>query len=101
MIEKVFAAVVLAACVLLALRLALSRATRGRVDAAVRRGWHALSRRTRETVQRPVAARRARREAEDVIRRAQRGAWDGNVFRPDAFDADARKRDARSRKKLH
>ena len=100
-IEKVFAGFVVVACVLLALRLALSSRLRARVDAALRRGWRGLSWRAREAVRRPVVARRAKREAEDVIRRARRGAWDGNVFRPDAFDADARKQEPRSRKDLH
>lgn len=86
MIERILAGLGLALCVLLLLRMALPEGPRRRLDAAWRgvlqggrhlgrRVWH--GRRHRQ---------RAAREAEDAIRRAQRGARrDGNVVRPESF----------------
>ena len=75
MIEKTLAAIALAACLGLLLRLLLPARQRARIDAAARRLWHWRSHR-----------RDAAREAEEAIRRAQRNVRrDGNVIRTDAF----------------
>ncbi len=84
-LEKVIAALVVAACVVMLVRLVLGSRARARLDAAVRRSWHRTGRWTREAFARPAAERRARRAADEAIRRASRGSWDGNVFRPDDF----------------
>jgi hypothetical protein len=95
-VEKIFAAVVLAVCGLLLVRLVIGARRRHAYDAFWRRLWIG----TRVQVQRwwhwPAARRRARRDADAAIRRASRGEWDGNVYKPDSF-----KRDRNRDRKLH
>lgn len=73
LLEKIFAAAVLVACVVLGLRLAIGPE---RIARALR--WRAVR-------------RTAEREARSAIERARRGAgpadgnWDGNVYRPKNF----------------
>ena len=90
MIEKLLAAVVLAVCVGLLVRLMLGRSRQQRLDAAARRAgargrhgvhamWHWRSSR-----------KRAERMADEAIKRAASrdrgdGHWDGNVFKPKSF----------------
>jgi predicted phage gp36 major capsid-like protein len=85
-IEKVFAGVALAVCAALLLRMALPERQRVRLDAA----WEHALQRSRQLARRVwfwrAHRRRATREAEDAIRRAQHGVKrDGNVIRPDSF----------------
>ncbi len=79
MSERVFAAIVLAVCALLLLRLMLGAPRRHRLDAALRRAGAALRRA-------PVQWRRrraARRGANEAFGRARaHGDWDGNVYTP-------------------
>jgi len=76
MIEKVFAAIGLAACVLMLLGMALGATRRQRLRAALLRLLH---------WRRDRAA--ARREAERAIERLRRQVdRDGNVYRPKSFD---------------
>lgn len=75
LLERIFAAAVLVACVVLGLRLAIGPE---RIARALR--WRAVR-------------RTAEREARSAIERARRGAgsagadgnWDGNVYRPKNF----------------
>jgi hypothetical protein len=84
--EPILAALVLALCAGLLLRLALGERSRQRVDARLRRiGW-ALRREAARLWTWRDQRRRAAREAEQAIRRAQRKAErDGNVVRPESF----------------
>lgn len=92
MAEKILAAFGLAACVLLLVRMLLPAPGRYRLDAAGRRTWSALRgagaallnlRRWRER------RRHSKATAEAAIERARRaGRWDGNVYKPDAFERD-------------
>ena len=96
MIERVFAALVIAVCAVLLLRLMLGARRRHRFDAALRRAGvsvqrgfgsvrHTAGRLRRWRITRRDAAEAAR-VADDVIRRARdRGAWDGNVYKPKSF----------------
>ncbi|MCU0967547.1 MAG: hypothetical protein MUF03_01790 [Rubrivivax sp.] len=83
MTERMIAAVVLLACVVAAVRLAIGASRRARLDAALRR-W----------VRWPKSRRQARQEALEAIERARRQAAardverDGNVYRPRSFDRD-------------
>ncbi len=89
MIERVFAGIVLAVCVVLLLRLLMSVPRRYRFDMALRRValrlrhaalsiWHWRAARR--------DAQRAREAADEAIRRARdRGDWDGNVYTPKSF----------------
>lgn len=98
MVEKLFAGVVLAVCVVLMLRLVLGARRRARFDAAARRAWG----RSRHFFSSAYHWRRDRREAErtadEVIRRARGrsandsrnggdsgGEWEGNVYKPKSF----------------
>ena len=72
LVEKIFAATMVAVCVLLLLRMWLRPRTRDRVDAAVRRGSERWSGRVHRLVAWPAAEARARREARDAIQRARR-----------------------------
>jgi hypothetical protein len=96
-LEKIFAAIIVALCLVMLLRLALGARRRHRFDSTVAR-W---SRRTRGRLDALFtwnsARRRARRVADDAIRRARDGAstgageWDGNVYRPKSFKKKQRK----------
>jgi hypothetical protein len=93
MIERVFAALVLAVCAVLLVRLVIGSRRRYRFDAAVRKFWNATRRKTtgswRTIVQvhrNRAAQREAARVAKDAIERARsRGDWDGNVYTPKSF----------------
>jgi hypothetical protein len=91
-VEKIFAAVVVAVCVLLLLRMLLRPRRRARVDASIRRGSERWQRRLRRLVAWPGAELRARRETREAIRRARRSASerDGNVHRPKVFKGKRR-----------
>jgi hypothetical protein len=89
MLERVFAVIALAVCLLLLVRLAIGTRRRYRLDAALRRAAHALQRpaaawrRWRAARRAAQSAAQAARIADEAIRRArERGAWDGNVYRP-------------------
>ncbi len=89
MIERVFAAAALLACLVLMVRLTMGEPRRYRFDSWVRRRWQAL-RALGHAVWHWRDARRAadaaRQAADEAIRRARdRGEWDGNVYRPKAF----------------
>jgi len=92
LVEKIFAAIVVAVCVLLLLRMLLRPRRRARVDAAVRRNGVLWRDRVSRAVAWPAAEARARREAKEAIRRARRSAIerDGNVIRPKAFKGKRR-----------
>lgn len=96
MIEKLFAGIVLAVCLLLLLRLVIGPQRRYRLDGFALRSWQGLRRRVlalwqglRRGVlalwQGPRKRREAKALAEDAIRRASQGQWDGNVYTPDRF----------------
>lgn len=84
--DKIIAALVLACCAVLMLRLVLGERRRGRFDAFWRRVWAKLRVGTLRLWHWPSARRRARRDAEEAIRRARDGVWDGNVYKPKSFD---------------
>lgn len=90
MIERVFAAIVLAACAVLMLRLLLGERRRYRFDAALRQAWHALRRwglSVRHWRSSRRAAAQAAEAADEAIARARGrdGEWDGNVYKPKSF----------------
>lgn len=89
MFERVLAAIVLAVCAVLLVRLLLGAPRRYRFDMAMRRAW-APVRRGGLWVWNWRAARRdaqrAREAAAEAIERARnRGDWDGNVYTPKSF----------------
>jgi hypothetical protein len=92
LVEKIFAAVMVGACLLLLLRMLLKPRRRARVDASIRRGSERWQRRLHRFVAWPGAELRARRETKEAIRRARRTASerDGNVVRPKAFKGKRR-----------
>ena len=87
MIEKVFAAGIVVACVVLLLRVLIGPRRRSRIEAGARRVASALQERFGRFVGLPSAHARAEREARDAIERARARAADrdGNVIRPKAF----------------
>ena len=87
MIERVFAAIVLAACAMLMLRLVIGTRRRQRFDAAARRIGSTLRRRARAAWHWRSSRREAAKAAEEAIRRARGadGTWDGNVYKPKSF----------------
>jgi hypothetical protein len=85
-LEKIFAATIVAGCLVLLLRLVLGSRRRARFDAGLARWSHRIGSSIDALFRWPTARRRARREAEAAIRRArEEGAWDGNVYRPKSF----------------
>ncbi len=89
MFERVFAAIVLAICMVLLLRLTMGVPRRYRFDMALRRTGLALRRAALQAWHWRAArreAQRAREAADAAIQRARdRGAWDGNVYTPKSF----------------
>lgn len=86
LIERTLAALALAVCLVLLLRMMLGQRRRQRFDAAARRAWTGAQR----TLRRALRWRSSRREsaaaADAAIRRArQAGTRDGNVIRPKSF----------------
>ncbi|MEP7298994.1 MAG: hypothetical protein ABI702_22645 [Burkholderiales bacterium] len=80
--ERILAAIALAVCVVLLVRLMIGARRRRRVDSAVRRAWGAL----RGLVMSVRHRREAARVADEAIKRARsRGEWDGNVYTPKEF----------------
>ena len=85
-IEKSFAAIVLAVCVVMLLRMVIGERRRHRMDAAALRLWYGLRRQALRAWNWWPARRKAARMADEAIRRAQAdGEWDGNVYRPRSF----------------
>jgi hypothetical protein len=86
LIEKSLAAVALAVCAVLLVRLLLGARRRHRFDASVTRAWHAGIRWVRGLRRQRVARQNAQRLADEVIRRARDGVpREGNVYRPKSF----------------
>jgi len=86
--DKILAALTLAACAVLLARLLMGETRRWRFDAAVRRGWFATQRRFWLMWHWRASKRAAARAAEDAIRRARQkdgGEWEGNVYKPKSF----------------
>lgn len=86
MIEKVFAGVVLAMCVVLLVRLALGASRRARFDRWARSAAWGLRARAVALWRWPRSRRQAQQLADDAIRRAREGHWDGNVYTPERFN---------------
>ena len=89
MIERLIAAVVLAVCALLFVRLAIGERHRQRLDAALRSvanaGRRAL-RSARAAWHWRTIRRTSKKAADEAIRRAREGGtWDGNVYKPKSF----------------
>lgn len=84
MAETIFAGIVLAACAVMLLRLLLGH-RRHAFDAFWRRHTLALRIRLLRLWHWRSAQRRARHDAEEAIRRAREGEWDGNVYKPKSF----------------
>jgi len=86
-VEKIFAAAIVVACVLLLARMVLRPRRRARVDATLRKKAALWQRRIQRAVLWPAAELRARRETKEAIRRARRSAIerDGNVVTPKVF----------------
>jgi hypothetical protein len=92
-LEKISAATIVVACLVLMLRVLLGTRRRARFDAALARWSQRLGSGIDALSAWPTARHRARREAEAAIRRAREGGeWDGNVYRPKSF---------RNRRKIH
>jgi len=88
-IEKLFAAVVLAVCAVLFVRLLIGTRHRRRLDAALRGAAQAGRRAVgsaRSAWHWRAARRTSKKAADEVIRRARDGGtWDGNVYKPKSF----------------
>jgi hypothetical protein len=87
MTERVFAAVVLALCVVLFVRLLIGARRRHRLDASMRRVALAMRRAVASVRHWRSSRRAAAQAANDAIRRARGhdGEWDGNVYKPKSF----------------
>jgi hypothetical protein len=85
MAEKIFAGIVLAACAAMLLRMVIGWRRRAAFDAFWRRHTLALRIKLLRLWHWRSAQRRARRDAEEAIRRAREGEWDGNVYKPKSF----------------
>jgi hypothetical protein len=87
-LEKIFAAAIVVACIAALLRVVLGERRRERLDATVARWARVARARLDRLFTWNSVHRRAHREAEDAIRRARgraAGDWEGNVYRPKSF----------------
>jgi uncharacterized protein HemY len=82
MFEKFFAGGVLAVCVVLLVHMALGARRQRAVEMALRRSFAAVRRAARRAMHWRSTRRQAARAAEEAIRRASDGQWDGNVYKP-------------------
>ncbi len=87
LIEKIFAGAVVLVCLALLVRQFIGAPRRYRLDSGLRRIGRALRALALRLYHGPAIRRRARREAEETIRRARGddGEWQGNVYRPKSF----------------
>lgn len=87
LVEKIFAGVIVFACVALLMRQFIGAPRRYRLDASMRRIGRGVRAFAVGIYRGPAIRQRARREAEDAIRRARGddGEWQGNVYRPKSF----------------
>ena len=91
MLEKIFAATIVVACLVMLVRLGLGARRRQRFDATAVRWSERAGARVDALFSWNSVRRRARREAESAIRRAREGdggEWDDNVYRPKSFKKD-------------
>lgn len=103
MVEKIFAGIMVAACVVLLARMLIAPGRRRAIDEAVGQRVASWRRRLARAAALPSAHARAHREASEAIRRARRSATDreGNVYRPDAFNGKHRRDHQGKRRDLH
>jgi hypothetical protein len=86
MIEKIFAAVVLAVCIVMMVRLLLSVRLRLKFDTTARRSWYRMRGWALSIYHWRSSRKNAAQAAEDAIRRAREGGtWEGNVYKPKSF----------------
>lgn len=86
MLEKIVPALIVVACVAALLRLLLGERRRHRVERAIARWSRNVRSRLAGVFTLNADRRRARRAADEAIRRAREGGeWDGNVYRPKSF----------------
>ncbi len=97
MLETIFAAIIVAGCLVMLLRLSLGARRRQRFDSTVARWSRRTGARFESIFTWNSSRRHARRVAEAAIRRAREGTrtdageWDGNVYRPKSFKKKGRK----------
>jgi len=87
-LEKIFPAIVVFACLVMLLRLVLGERRRHLFDRGIARWTRSARARIELLFTWNAGRRRARRAADEAIRRAREGGgeWDGNVYRPKSFD---------------
>ncbi len=86
MVEKSFALLVAAVCLVLLVRLFMPERYRWRLDSAAQRFWQGLVARARGVWHWRSSRKEAARLAEEAIARARTGVErDGNVLRPKSF----------------
>jgi hypothetical protein len=96
-LEKIFAAIIFAGCLVMLVRLGLGVRRRQRFDSTMARWSRRASARIDSIFTWNSSRRRARRVAEAAIRRAREGTssgageWDGNIYRPKSFKKKGRK----------
>ncbi|MBT9458134.1 MAG: hypothetical protein IV097_16065 [Burkholderiaceae bacterium] len=92
MFIQILAALGLAICLLLGVRMCLSAPRQRRLDAVLQRWGYRLKAQALRLYRWPASRRRAAQEAEAAIERARKkGQWDGNVYRPESFSKKPRK----------
>jgi hypothetical protein len=97
--EKIVAAIIVAGCLVMLLRLGLGARRRQRFDSIVARWSRRTGARLDSIFTWNSQRRRARHVADAAIRRAREGPsthggggeWDGNVYRPKSFKKKGRK----------
>ena len=84
-IEHVLAGITLALCAGLFLRLLIGARRRAWLDAALRRAATTGRRHVLQVWHWRAQREASRRAAEEAIRRAKGGTWEGNVYKPRSF----------------
>ncbi len=87
MLQTIVAAIVLAVCLVLMVRLFLGPGRRAAFDARARLAWLRLRQGALRVYHWRSSRKTAERLAEEAIRRARdEGHWEGNVYKPKSFN---------------
>ena len=86
MFETAYAIVIVVACLVMLVRLAIGPTRRMRIDAALLAMWRSMSRRVHALWHWRASRAAAKRAADEALQRARAGVHrDGKVIRPESF----------------
>ncbi len=103
-VEKLFAGLALALCIVMLLRMTLGAQRRARLDRRALQGWKRLTQWVQYLLHWRSRRESARQASQKAIRRAQhkaKGKWKGNVYTPDTLGSGDDPNKPASQRDLH